>query len=39
MHVADASVVPTIPAGNTTAPAVLVAEKAARALTAVSLAG
>ncbi|MEZ0166085.1 GMC family oxidoreductase [Kineococcus sp. LSe6-4] len=39
LHVADASVIPTIPAGNTNAPAVLVAEKAARALTAVSLAG
>ncbi len=39
LHVADASVVPTIPAGNTNAPAVLVAEKAARALSALSVAG
>lgn len=34
LHVADASVIPTIPAGNTNAPSILIGEKAARALVA-----
>lgn len=34
LHVADASVIPTIPVGNTNAPAILVAEKLAEVLTA-----